>query len=836
MINVHRPLIFVFIALIVGIISGSYLNMSLNTLLTATIMTLLLILICVRKQFFQSSLLLILIFVFLLGAFNIKMRTYFPERNGDILQYIGQGKVTLEGVVVEPPVYYPEKNVLLVKCFRTIKNNSHFPVSGMLRLSVPPDIIFDYGDFIRIRTTLKKIRSFQNPGSFNYERFMALQGIYVSGYIQNRSEIILLRSNDGGWMKAKLESFRRYLRKIIHDHSSSPQKEIIEAMILGNKSSIPSEIREVFGRTGTSHILAISGLHIGMVAAIAFFFFFLILKSSEYVMLRFNVVKSAAAFAFLVVLLYAFIAGMGVTVTRATIMAFVFLMALLWSKQREFYSTLALAGFIILIITPQSLFDVSFQLSFMSVLAIIYIVPRFNILMPGWISIFPERTHGVVRYLHIMIIVCMAATIGTLPLIMYYFDRVSFITIIANLIAVPILGTLTLALLMLFILVSLFSATLSGYLLKLASFFVQFSINAIKQLSAIPWSSLSVTKPNMAEILLFYFLIFLSFRYLDEKKTKKINSNISSLRFAVTRSLLIICVLFFVADITYLSFKERFSSDLKVTVIDVGQGNSTLVQLPGGSNMLIDGGGFAKSSFDVGKSVISPFLHHRRLSRIDTVVLSHPHPDHLLGLIYVLNNFNVREIWQSTSPVEPEVYPGWHEAINHNKIKVSLMPGNAAKRNLNEATVTILWPPDDYFTDGKIFSQEEVNDLSLVLKITFGETSFLIPGDISALIEKQLLQSGVDLKSDVLIIPHHGSKLSSSPEFIKAVACRYAVVSAGKSNVFNHPHPSVLQRYQDAGVEIFRTDMHGAVTFTTDGFFTRIDTFIKNKPLNTSHK
>jgi competence protein ComEC len=827
MINVRRPLILVFIALASGIIFGSYFCISLVTLLSTSVICLLLILFCIRKQFFSASLCFILIFIFLTGAFNINRHTYFPARNGDMLQYIDRGKVILEGVVVEPPVYYPEKNVLLVKCFRTMKDNAYTPASGIVRLSMPPDIIFNYGDFIRFRSTLKKIRNFQNPGAFNYERFMGLQGISVSGYVQNPSEIILLRKNGDGRIKVKLESFRSFFRNIIHNHSASPQKEIIEAMTLGNKSAIPSEIREAFGRTGTSHILAISGLHIGMVAAFSFFIIFLILKRSEYLMLKFNIVKYAATFAFIFVLLYALIAGMGVTVMRATIMAFVFLMALLWGKQKEFYSTLALAGLIILIISPQSLFDVSFQLSFVSVLTIIYMMPRLNVLMPETISFFPELMHDFVRYFHTMVIVCVAATIGTMPLIMYYFDRVSFVTIAANLVAVPILGTLTLALLMLAILSALFSAALSGYFIQLSSFLVEFSINAIQKISAISWASMSVTKPNLVEILFFYFLMFLLFQYFEAIKIRSIDGNFSSRRLAVIKILMMICVLFFFADISYLTLKSTYSSDLKFTVIDVGQGNSTLVQFPGGSNMLIDGGGFAQSSFDVGKSVIAPFLHYRRLNRIDTVVLSHPHPDHLLGLIHVLNHFKVREIWQPAIPVNPDVYPGWHQAIKNRNIKVSLISDNATQQIFKKAKVDILWPPVNHIAEEKIFSQDEVNDLSLVLKITFGKISFLVPGDISATIENKLIQSNVDLKSDILIVPHHGSKLSSSPEFLKAVACRYAVFSAGKTNVFNHPHLSILERYQEAGVEIYRTDDDGAVTFTTDGFHIRIDTFVK---------
>ena len=242
--------------------------------------------------------------------------------------------------------------------------------------------------------------------------------------------------------------------------------------------------------------------------------------------------------------------------------------------------------------------------------------------------------------------------------------------------------------------------------------------------------------------------------------------------------------------------------------------------------MLIDGGGFSDSSFDTDKSVLAPFLYHERISNVDTVVLSHPHPDHLLGLIYIMNNFNVRQAWRSNLPIDLEDYPGWEKAIKLNNINVSLVSNKSPEKIFNGVRVNVLWPSNYSIHEMNNLSYDEVNDTSLVLKITFGKVSFLIPGDISADVEKQLIESKIDLRSDVLVVPHHGSGYSSSAEFIKAVACRYAIVSAGKSNVFHHTHPSTLQRYNNAGVSIFRTDRDGAVTITTDGNNLRINTFL----------
>ncbi|MBN1366273.1 MAG: DNA internalization-related competence protein ComEC/Rec2 [Syntrophaceae bacterium] len=823
----HRPLIYILISLTAGIVVGSYFTVSSCIMLIASTLIVLFVLLSIRKKWITTGFIFLISFIFLLGFFNIQKQNFFLKNEQNVINYIDQGKISIEGIVIEPSISYPDKNVLILQCIRIRQDTSYIPTSGTIRLTIPNNLDFQYGDFVRFRSSLKKINNFQNPGCFNYERFMNLQGIYVSGYIKDSSEIILLRKNAAHIIRLKLESFRIYLKQLIQKNSLSPEKEIIEAMTLGNKNEIPPDVRDIFNKTGISHILSISGLHIGMVGATFFLLIFLILKSSEYLMLKFNIIKLAVTAAFLIIVIYALIAGMGIPVMRATLMAFIFLSALLFGKQNDLYNTLALAGLIILVISPEALFDISFQLSFMSVLAIIFIVPRFSNSLPEKISILPFWIQSIIRYTYLTIIVCIAATIGTLPLIIYYFHRVSCVAIIANIIAVPLLGTLTLAVSMFFILFS-FSPVISGFFVQLATFFTQVSITIISKLAALPFSSISLIKPNMIEIAAFYLLIFLVIRLIDEKKKRNIKDEFSPFRFTAIKYLLIFVVLFFAADITYFIFKDKLSSDLQITIIDVGQGNSTLVQFPKGENMLIDGGGFLNCSFDVGKCVVAPFLYKMRISKISTAVLSHPDPDHLLGLIYILNNFKVSQVWKNILHVDSDVYPQWRETIKLNNIKVFLISNKLPPKIINGVRVKVLWPDNNYFKKIKNLSDGDVNNSSVVLKITFGKMSFLIPGDISAAIEKKLIKSGADLKSDVLVVPHHGSNHSSSNEFIKAVACRYAVVSAGESNMFRHPHPSVLQRYRNAGVKIFRTNEDGAVTFKTNGKNLLINTFVRS--------
>lgn len=825
----RRPLIYLLIAFIAGITAGSYFSASYFLLLAIIAFALLFLIITVRKKRPVAGLFLILCLIFIIGFFSIQKHRFFAEQSLHIAQYIDKDMLTLEGIVIETPLAYPDKNILTVNCLRKIKNKKYFPVTGNIRLVIPPDLKFQYGDFIRFHTTIKNVHNFNNPGVFDYKKYLNLQGIYAIGYISDNSKIVLLRQKTANCARSHLESFRNYLKRIIYNNASSPQREIIEAMTIGNQNEIPADIRDNFNKTGTAHILSISGLHIGMVSAIAFFFVFFILKSSEYLMLRFNIIKFAAVAALFMVLIYAFIAGMGVTVMRSALMAFIFLIALISGKQKDLYSTLALAGLIILAISPEALFDISFQLSFMAVLALIYIVPKFSDIPSEKITNLPSWTQSIIRYLYLSVIVSIAAIIGTLPLISYYFNRVSSITIFANMIVVPLLGTLTLTISMLFIISSLFSPVIAGYFIKLASFFVQISVSIIDKLASLPWSSCSITKPNLVEIAIFYLLIFLIIRFIEEKKNGKTQKEFSLNRFRYIKYALIVILIIFAGEVTYFTIRDKFSSNLKITVIDVGQGISTLVRLPGGKNMLIDGGGFTDGSFDVGKAVVAPFLYQEKIGHIDTAVLSHPHPDHLLGLIYIINNFDVRQIWKSKFPVNPEEFPDWEKTIKLNNPQVFLLSDKSPEKIINGVRTQVLWPPIYSGKDIHNISFDEVNDTSLVLKITFGKVSILIPGDISGNVEKMLIESKKDLRSDVLIVPHHGSKHSSNIEFIKAVACRYAIVSAGKSNVFHHPHPLTLQRYKDAGVNIFRTDRDGAITLITDGNNLQIDTFLKRK-------
>lgn len=819
----RRPLGYPLAALMAGIWIGDRIVPNAGVLLIGMLPVLALLLLCVRRRWNAAAFILLLILLLTAGMLNIHRQPFLARQDRHVLHLADQGKMTLEGVVLSTEQALPERNTLIVRCRRVLQNHTPVPITGKIRVAIPPGLSFQYGDFIRFHTKIKKIQSFHNPGSFDYERSQNRRGLYVSGFVRDRAGIVLIRPDTASGLKLKLERFRLHLKLLLEIYAPSPQREILQAMTIGNQKAIPQNVRDDFAKTGTSHILSISGLHVGIVAASAFFLILLALTSSEYLMLKFNVIKAATAAAMVPVLIYSLVAGMGTPVLRSALMTLAFLAALLIGRPRDLYNILAGAALIILIVLPEALFEISFQLSFSAVFAILYIVDKLGKRRVPLPSSTPRWMEAGVGRLYLFLLVSAAATLGTLPIIAFYFNRVSAVTLIANLVAVPLLGMLALIPALLFILTSLISASLAGFFICVSSFFTGIAVRIIEELALLPWSSFSFVKPNVMEIALFYFFLY----FLVEALSSGGGKDHSTRRPILIRTGLLICAALILADGAFLMLKDRSSTRLKITAIDVGQGSSKLLQLPRGVNMLIDGGGFHDSSFDMGRAVIAPFLFAERIRKIDIAVLTHPHPDHLQGLMYILNTFDVQEVWHTGLTADDDLYRLWEKTIAERGIRVKILSAQSPPAVVSGVNFQSLWPPGPPVPAGQDLSYEETNDASLVIKVTYGARRFLVTGDISASIEAFLTTSGKDLKSDVLFVPHHGSLSSSSPDFIRAASCRYAVISAGKNNVFRHPHPAVLQRYRSAGATIFRTDRDGAVSIDSDGQSLSVTPWIK---------
>ena len=825
----QKPLIPIVIALIAGIATGYYLHFPELPFLAGLIVVFSLMLIPAIRKGKGRLLFLALFAFFILGILNINLSLYAVPDVKHAIHQTGGEKLTVEGIVNEDPVESPDGQVIIVDVRSIIGENGSLPAEGLLMLSLPLiDYPFKYGDIIRFKTRLRRPRNFNNPGALDYEKQLRGRGILVQGRISNASDIILIREGRGKAFKAGIERFRSKLRKIIEENSTTPQREILIALLLGEMKKIPQPVRDSFSRTGTSHILSISGFHVGMIASLSIFMSLIIMKISPYLLLRFNALKVASFFAVIPVLIYAFIAGLGVPVIRATIMILVFLIAVLIRRERELSNTLALAALIILLINPASLFDISFQLSFMAVASLIFAVPVFSTLLgSGRQKVVAEplsRSRKIVNSLLLFICVSVTATLGTLPLIAFYFNGFSTFSLPANGVVVPLMGMVALPIGMLVIITAPFFPAVAALLVKAASFFVGISVTAINFLSSLPGAYLRISTPSLPEILCYYLLLVVIVILID-RKTEKIAPETPRISSNFLKYALCALVIFFTVDYFYLTWRDKFRTNLQITAIDVGQGGATLIRLPGGKNMLVDGGGNpGGGTFDVGKYVLAPYLWRERIKQLEAVVLTHPHPDHLQGLLHILENFKVREVWTNGHAADTDLYRNFLILLEKKGIPHRIMNEKTAPVKISGVTIYIL-SPDASFQYRRIDDFEETNNASLVLKIAYRKVAYLLTGDISRDAEERLVETGADIKSDVLFVPHHGGRTSSTTPFLTIVRPRIAIVSCGLDNIFKLTHPDVLKRYANLSAKVYRTDLNGAVTVTADGEELSVKTF-----------
>ncbi len=828
----RRPLVPFLVSFILGITIGNFYRVSNEALILSLLIILILLLITTIKKSDKLITVLALISFIILGLLNINLCLYRDPGSTHIIHHISKDKVTVEGIVSENPQEFPDRSVLIVSAQRLIKDGSDIPVEGSILLGVASDQEISYGDYIRFTTRLKTPRSFYNPGGFDYEKYLKYRGILVRGFIKDSSGIVVLRENQGDVFKTKLEGFRKKIKKFIDDNSLSPEREIIQAMILGNQSEIPKDIMEKFNRTGTTHIIAISGFNIGIIAFLSFFTIRLLMRTSTYLLLRFNVVKASTIFGIIPVIIYTLIAGMGISVVRASIMALTFMIAIILGKERELYNSLALAALIILIASPYSLYDVSFQLSFVAVWAILFITPKFSEIIPRGnpegISAHTVWLKKILKNTFTFVIVSCAATLGTLPLIIFYFNRVSTIVLLSNIIVVPIMGILAIPVCMSIIIALPLSNALALVFLEIASYLVRISISIVDFFASLPGSSFFVSTPTLLEMGAYYLLLVVSVKLFDIWRNKRDNDaerkgGISQKWYQISFAALVV---FIAGDAMYLYARHIHNEKMKVTFIDVGQGSSTLIQLPGGKNILLDGGGTYGNVFDIGKYVIAPFLWHERIKTIDIVILSHPHPDHLNGLITVLSNFDVKEVWTNGEKGDFETYEEFMKIIMEKKIIHRIVSEKYTDTIINGTTLSVFNPVTPMDMKNSLPRKfDRSNNDSIVVKLTFGKVSFLLPGDISEPSETRIVNSRHNIRSDVMIVPHHGGLTSSTKPFLDKVQPKFAIVSCGFDNIFNDPHPDVLKRFSSLGAKILRTDIDGAVMIMTDGINITYSTF-----------
>ena len=729
-------------------------------------------------------------------------------KSQNIADYTDSGKMTVEGTVLSRADKGAEKR-LAIMADTVIGEGESTGVKGRILLSLASggDGVLP-GDRIRFSGHLKMPRNFGNPGGFDYEAYLGERGIYATSFLPDDGQLALMGDADPFWQA--VYSFRKRAEKAIFAAAGGDGAAVISAITLGNKGWMGDDLADSFRKSGTAHLFAISGLHMGIVA---YFFFYLLrwlLSRSERLLLGNGAAKLAALLTMVPLSIYLLASGMATSSVRAYIMVSLFLLSLIVEREGEVFNTLSAAALIILFIWPGALFEIGFQLSFITVIAIVYMVPRLEEI---FLAIPKEEMDGNkmdrpwLRKLCAFIFVSVAASIGSAPLIAHYFMELSLVAVLSNLFIIPLLGFMAVPLASLGLFSALFSIQFAGIFFVPAAILSDLAIFISSYISAFPFASIMVSPPGAGEIIVYYILLIAVFKLRG--------------RAFLSAALIVPLIYISLNFIDARAYKSR--GKLEVNFLSVGQGESTLVGFPDGKNMLIDGGGFYNNSFDTGKMIIRPFLLARGIKKIDYMVMTHPHPDHMYGLLHLIKEFEIGELWMGNSPVIDEIQKDIMDIAKRKGMKERVLNDESEDFNIGGVRVEMLGPSRGFFKGAD--DDSGINNRSIVMRLVYGDISFMLAADMEVEGEMKILSGGRGIRADVIKVPHHGSLTSSSTEFIKEVSPAYAVFSVGHKNRFRFPREEVVKRYLDEGANILRTDIHGAVSFVTDGKALKMETF-----------
>jgi competence protein ComEC len=654
------------------------------------------------------------------------------------------------------------------------------------------------GVMVRALAKLRLPNSSHNPGVTDYGLMLRRRGIDWTASVGSCEDILIEVRPDSSSLAGWIASARASLQKFIQardDRGSS--KSILVALTTGHKGQIPTATRESFQRAGLAHLLAISGLHLGFVAFGLFVLLRLLFVRIKRLALRFDVRRLAAATVIPVTIFYMLLSGAHLPAVRACVMVVCFLIAVLVRRESDPLQTLAAAVLIILGIWPQSLFEVSFGLSFSAVTFVIIGLP----VLSSWLNMplnrkgldDPAYRRILVRTVHFLLM-SLTAMLGTAPLVAYYFNQASPMGLLANLVAVPLAAWLIVPLGLLAALVFPLSAGLAGLIADLALGLTGWLVDLAGWLGGISWAAFFLATPSVIQVILSYATLFMLLKM-----------KLRWARWAAFCGLGLLVVLWVFGRLAPL-----FSDKLEVTFLDVGQGDSALVRLPGSDTILIDGGEAQPGGFDVGRQIVARFLWGQGITRLDTVVVTHPQSDHAGGLPSIVRIFRPRELWTAQALEDKPATASLAQAAREVGTHVRQLRAGQRMLESEGLVIDVVWPT-------KAAENLPDNERSLVLRISYVQHSFLLTGDLEKDGEAGLLAQAVELEAAVLKLGHHGSRNATSKELLDRVKPGFAVASAGLDNSYGFPHPELLARLAAAGVRVLRTDLHGAISFETDG-------------------
>ena len=769
----RRPICGIAIAFILGVIIQYYLRLPLRMLWVNMSIALVLVMLFMYYKKNRQVMISLLISVVLFGALNLEYR-YINEN--PIKTFVNK-RVEVIGDCIQKDIM--DKSVYILNVNRIMYRGKSFDVKDRILLR-----IFRYegkslnNKKIVVRGNLELPSPSRNPRMFNYNLYLRTQGIHT--ILNTRYNNIEVMDTGDIPLYLKLRhGIKSYIYNETFEKFPGIEGKVALSIAFGDKKILDEDLYEFFQESGTAHALAVSGLHFG----ILFMFINFILNRLK---LR---EKYKAFISLFIIWCFAILVGFTPSVIRASSMITLFAISNIMNRRYDLFSSLGFICLLSVLINPFIIFNVGFQLSFLAVTSIgLFYKPIY------------ERLDLLPDFLRKIVATTLSAQIGTSLIIAYHFNIFSPIALILN-IPVVLLVSIILPVSLIFFIILPISANAAQFIALFDRGLIKLLIWINSLSSYLPYSSFKVVSPSLLMIITFYISLILVFY-------KKRIAYISKFK---ARNILITLL---IGIITINLFNHVYPKKLKITFVDVGQGDCILIETPRGRTLLVDGG---KDRNDF----LSEFLFKNGISHIDLICISHIHNDHIGGIGDVVKNIGANSIAIGTREYSSEE---WQEIVEEAFLQdipiVELSKGKSILLESN-LTVTSIHPSSRLRSN----SEEDINNNSLVLLLQYKDFELLLTGDIEKEAEREILMTSSRRDVDVIKVPHHGSKTSSSGDILDFFEPEIAVIQVGK-NTFGHPHRETLDKLSERNIKTYRNDEKGAVIIKTDGKSIEVKTMI----------
>ncbi len=796
----NRPIVSITIGYIIGILMGLYYKKSIALLYFGIYIIYLILkpkktkkfkLISFKRYFRYVKIIItknVFMIIIISSIISNSITISLNNKYENLYKNLDKTSVKVEAIVVSIPNEKQYKDVYKIKV-KKINSNIKYENTYLYLNVKTKNIKFEYGDNIIIIGEFKYPSTRKNYKGFDYKQY--LKSIKILGSIDLKVLKSQEKAKNISILKLSNKIFLK-IRELIKNNYEKDIADVIMSITFGYTNQLNEEIKENFLESNLADVMAVSGLHIGYLIIFTKFIFEKIAGK-----------RAGRIITIFVIIIYMCITGFSQSVVRATIMAILLLFSGIVYRKSDIWQNLSLALLILLIYNPFSILNVSTILTFGATIGIVSRISKS---------------------------VTISATIAIFPIIMIFFNKIYLSSFIISIIIGVLIGLIVIGGLIFVVFYKILEILMiKNSYVNILGFIIKSVINLAEVGSNLPLNQIYVTTPSVISIILYYLFIFIFsniYKIYKEKHPnvfqKRIRNLVALLKFRVKRNknkIISSSIIILILILTLNCIPQK----MKIYFIDVGQGDSSLIITPKNKKILIDGGGSEFGDFDVGKNILVPYLLDRKIKTLDYIIISHFDTDHCQGILYVMEKLNVRNIIIGKQYDKSKNFEKFINIAKKRNIKIDIAKRGDRLNIEKNIYFDVIWPDEK-----NMISDNWINNNSLVCKLNYKEFSILFTGDIEKVAEKAILEKYGILKSTILKIAHHGSKTSSTIDFLKNVAPEVVLIGVGEDNNFGHPSSQTIENLEKMNILIYRTDLMGEIAINTDGFEYKISKFVNN--------